>query len=71
MVCVAAIVFDVVAKACTMATNFLKFCRAGSANGVAFPVGASGVGCAAGRIYTRLGEDAYGSWLFVAWAVDF
>ena len=41
---------------CTVATNFLKFCRAGSANGVAFPVGASGVGCAAGRIYTGSGS---------------
>ena len=54
-----------------MATNVLKFCRVGIANGVAFLVGASGVGCAAGRIYTRLGEDASSSGLFVAWAVDF
>ena len=54
-----------------MTTNVLKFCRASIANGVAFLVGASGVGCAAGRIYTRLGEGASGSGLFVAWAVDF
>ena len=54
-----------------MATNFLKFCRAGSANGVAFLLGASGVGYAAGRIYTGSGEGASGSGLLVAWAVDF
>ena len=54
-----------------MATNVLKFCRVDIANGVAFPVGASGVGCTTGRIYTRLGEGAFGSGLFVAWAVDF
>ena len=37
-----------------MANNFLNFCRTGSAIDVAFPVGAQGVGCAAGegRIYT-------------------
>ena len=49
-----------------MATNVLKFCRAGIANGVAFPVGASGVGCTTGRIYTRLREGASSSGLFVA-----
>ena len=38
-----------------MATNFLKFCRAGSAIGVAFSVGASGVGCAIGRVYSSSG----------------
>ena len=48
-----------------MATDFLKFCRAGNANREAFPVGASGVGCAAGRVYTRSGEGASGSGLFV------
>ena len=32
-----------------MTTNFLMFCRAGSANGVAFPVGVSGVECAVGE----------------------
>ena len=37
----AANVLDVVAKALTVATNFLKFCMAGS-DGVAFMVGASG-----------------------------
>ena len=60
--CVAAIVLDVMAKALIVATTFLRFCRAGS-DGVAFMVGASGVNCIAGRIYT-------GSGLFVAWAVD-
>ena len=54
-----------------MATNVLKFCKAGIENGVAFPVGASGVGCAAGGIYTRLEEGASSSGLFVAWAMDF
>ena len=52
-VCAVAIVFDVVAKACTVATNFLNFCRTGSAIDVAFVVCASL--CwewAAGRIYT-------------------
>ena len=41
-------------KVCTVATNFLKFCRTGSVNGVAFPVGASGVGYASGvgKMYT-------------------
>ena len=53
-----------------MATNFLKFFSIGS-DGVAFLVGASGVGCAVGRVYTRAGEGASGSGLFMAWAVDF
>ena len=37
-----------------MATNFLKFCRAGSVDGMAFVVGVSSVECVAsvGRIYT-------------------
>ena len=39
-----------------MATNLLKFCRAGTAIGMAFLVGASGVGCATGRIYTWSGS---------------
>ena len=58
-------------KVCAVATSFLKFCRAGSANGVAFPVGVSGVECAAGegRIYTKSGEGAVGSGLLVAWAL--
>ena len=54
-----------------MATNFLRFCRAGSVNWMAFVGGVSGVGCAVGRIYTGFGEGASGSGLFVAWAVDF
>ena len=32
---------------------------------------AAGVGCAAGRVYTRSGEGASSSGQFVAWAVDF
>ena len=38
-----------------MDTNFLKFCRAGSVNWVAFVVGVSGFKCAAGvgKIYTE------------------
>ena len=35
-------VFDVMAKFCIVATNFLKFCRIGS-DGVAIVLGASGV----------------------------
>ena len=59
------------AKVCTVATNFLKFCKASSENGVAFPVGVSGVECAAGegRIYIESGEGDTGSGLLVAWAV--
>ena len=53
-----------------MATNFLKFFSIVS-DEVAFLVGASGVGCAAGRVYTRSGEGASGSGLFMAWTVDF
>ena len=52
-----AIFFEVVAKVWTVATSFLRFCRAGS-DGVAFMVGALGsecaacVNCVAGRVYT-------------------
>ena len=54
-----------------MATNLLKFCIVGIANGVAFPVGASGVGRAScvGKIYTWTVEGATGSGHLVAWAV--
>ena len=45
-----------------MATNFLKFCRASSVVGVAFPVGAPGVGYVVGRIYSSNG-------LLLGWAV--
>ena len=38
-----------------MATNFLKFCWADSAIAVAFPVGAPGVSCAVGKIYSSSG----------------
>ena len=48
-----------------MATNLLKFFSMGS-DGVAFLVGASGIGCAAGRVYTWSGESAFGSGLFMA-----
>ena len=47
-----------------MATNFLKLCSQGNENGVAFPLGASGVNCdagvncASGRVYIGYGEDA-------------
>ena len=44
----AACVLDVVAKALTVATNFLMFCSTGSVNGVAFMVSASGFECAVG-----------------------
>ena len=53
-----------------MATSFLKFFSIGS-DGVAFIVGALGIGCSAGRVYTWSGESAYGSGLFMAWTVDF
>ena len=48
-----------------MATSFLRFCRAGNVDGMAFVVGVSGVECAAGegRIYTGEGQ---GSGLLVA-----
>ena len=64
----AANVLDVVAKAWTVATNFLRFCRASSVNGMAFAGGVSGVGCAVGRIYTGFGsgEGTSGNGLFVA-----
>ena len=54
-----------------MATNLLMFYSTSIANGVAFPVGASGVGSASGvgRIYTWSVEGATGSGLLVAWAV--
>ena len=58
-----------------MATNFLRFCSIGSGDGMAFAsaagAGSPGKGYAAGRVYTRSGEGASGSGLFVAWAVDF
>ena len=58
-----------------MASSFLRFCRAGNVDGMAFAsaagAGSSGKGCAVGRVYTRSREGASGSGLFVAWAVDF
>ena len=54
-----------------MATNFLNFCRTGSAIDVAFVVGVLGVDCVAGvgKMYTWSVEGATGSGLLVAWAV--
>ena len=54
-----------------MAPRFLRFCKAGSVDGMTFAVGASGVKCVAseGRIYTGSVEGAAGSGLLVAWAV--
>ena len=54
-----------------MTTNFLRFYRVGSVDGMAFAVGVSGVECAAGegRIYSRSGEGAAGSGLLLAWVV--
>ena len=57
-------VLDIVAKAWTVATNFLRFCRAGSVNGMAFAGGVSGVACGAG-----VGRMLSGSGLFLGWAV--
>ena len=53
-----------------MVTNFLRFFKTGNAR-LALVVGALGFECAAGVVYTRSGEGASGSGLFVAWAVDF
>ena len=53
-----------------MATSFLRFCRAGNVDGMAFAsaagAGFSGKGCATGRVYTRSGEGASGSELLEA-----
>ena len=66
----AAYVFDVVAKFCTKATNFLRLFKTGSAR-LALVVGALEVGCGAGEsiIYTWSVEGATGSGHLVAWAV--
>ena len=53
-----------------MATNFLRFFKTSSAR-LALVVGALGFECAVGVVYTRSGEGASCSGLFVAWAVDF
>ena len=54
-----------------MAANFLRFCWAGSVDGMTIAVGVSGVECAAseGKICTGSREGAAGSGLLVAWAV--
>ena len=51
-----------------MATSFLRFCRAGSVDGMTFAVSVSGVDCAVGedRIYIGSVEGAIGSGLLVA-----
>ena len=54
-----------------MATTFLRFCKGGSVNGMAFAGGVSGVGCAIGRIYTGFGsrEGTFGTRLLLGEAV--
>ena len=54
-----------------MAPSFLRFCRAGSVDGMTFAVSASGVEYVAseGRIYTGSVEGAASSGILVAWAV--
>ena len=47
-----------------MATNVLKFCRAGIENWVAFVVGVSGVACG-----SNVGRMLTGSGLFLGWAM--
>ena len=47
-----------------MATSFLRFCKAGSVNGMAFAGGVSGVACDAG-----VGRMLTSSGLFLGWAV--
>ena len=60
------------AKACTLATNFLKFCMAYS-DGLDLPLGAGvsdvGYDAGEGRIYTWSMEGGTGSGHLVAWAV--
>ena len=64
-VCAAAIVFDVVAKACTLATNFLNFFMAGS-DGLDLALGA---GAAGFEVAAGVGSMYIGSGLFWGWAV--
>ena len=52
-----------------MTTSFLRFCRAGNVDGMAFAVGAAGVNCVAGKVYIRSGEDDAGSGLSLSWAM--
>ena len=51
-----------------MVANFLRFCRAGSVDWMAFVVGVSGVECVVGegRICTGSGEGVVDSGLLVA-----
>ena len=64
---VAVILFEVVAKVLILATNFLRFCRAGSVNGMTFAEGVSGVCCAVGRIYTGFGSREGTSGIGLFW----
>ena len=64
-----AIVFDVVAKACTEATSSLKFCTTCSGLDLALELQGFVLGLDAGRIYTWSVEGAVGSGFLVAWAV--
>ena len=53
-----------------MTANFLRFCRAGSVDGMTFAVGVSSVECAAGEGGMCTGSRQ-GSGLLVAWAMGF
>ena len=60
------------AKACTLATNFLNFCME-SSDGLDLALGAGAVGfefvAGVGNMYTWSAEGATGSGLFLSWAV--
>ena len=66
-------VFDVVAKARTLATNFLMFSTRSDGLALALGAGVLGVDCAAGedRVYTWSIKGAAGNGLLVALAVGF
>ena len=63
-----AIVFDVVAKACTEATSLLKLCCMATSGGFDLPLGAGAAGfdfaVGGGCIYTRSAEGGYLKWVF-------
>ena len=46
------------AKVCIVATNFLKFCRTGSADGVVFVVGVSGFEFSDPRAHSDPNDDS-------------
>ena len=68
-----AIVFDVVAKACTEATSLLKFCCMATSGGLDLPLGAGAAGfdfvSGVGSMYTWSSEGGTGSGHLVSWAV--